>query len=96
MITRRTLLQTLPAAAAGTFAAPSAIHAEAPMTGHQVPALYRLRLGEIEITALSDGYIPFSPDILVGAGPEDVAAAFAASPQAQWTCHVFVPLPVLV
>jgi glyoxylase-like metal-dependent hydrolase (beta-lactamase superfamily II) len=29
---------------------------KAPLTGNQVPFLYRLRIGEIEVTALSDGY----------------------------------------
>ncbi len=83
MITRRTLLQSLPAAAAGALVAPSPSLAEAPMSDHQVPAQYRLRLGDIEVTAISDGYIPFSPDIIQGGGPGSVAEALAASPQSQ-------------
>ena len=83
MITRRTLLQSLPGAAAGAFVLPSASQAEAPMSNHQVPAHYRLRLGEMEITALSDGYIPFSPEIVLAGDPGAVAAALADTPQSQ-------------
>ena len=39
----------------GALASTTAL-AKAPLSGIQVPFLYRTRVGEIEVTALSDGY----------------------------------------
>ena len=58
MQTRRTFLTntTGMAVAAGAIsAAPSATFAKAAIVGTQVPSFYRLKLGDYEITALSDG-----------------------------------------
>lgn len=82
MIDRRTLLASLPALPAAAMLAPARALAEAPMTAEQVPAVYRTRIGGIEITAISDGYIPYTPDIIQGPDPETIAAALEASVQA--------------
>lgn len=82
MIDRRTLLTALPALPTAALLEPAGARAEAPMTDAQVPAIYRTRLGETEITAISDGYIPFTAEIIQGALPETVAAALAGSVQA--------------
>src|SRR3954468_3745394 len=53
------LLPTLLAAAclAATIALPLAAHAEAPLARAQGPGWYRAMVGDIEVTALSDGTI---------------------------------------
>ncbi len=57
MQTRRTLLKSTAALALGTVAAalPGPAFARAPLIGTQAPGFYRLKLGDLEITALSDG-----------------------------------------
>jgi glyoxylase-like metal-dependent hydrolase (beta-lactamase superfamily II) len=60
MHTRRTLLKTTAgmALAAGTISVlPSAALAGAPIVGRQAPGYYRLKLGDYEVTALSDGTV---------------------------------------
>lgn len=60
MQTRRHLLKTTTgvALAAGAIAAlPSAVFAKAPVIGKQAASFYRLKLGNYEITALSDGTV---------------------------------------
>lgn len=58
MHTRRALLINSAAIALSAAAAaslPSGALAKAPMVGNQAPGFYRLRLGDYEVTALSDG-----------------------------------------
>lgn len=59
MQTRRTLLKSTATLALGAVAASlsGAVFARAPLVGKQAPGFYRLRLGDIEVTALSDGTI---------------------------------------
>lgn len=60
--TRRNLFAA-GAAAALAHALPGAAQAAAPPVGRQVAGLYRTRIGEIEVTAVSDGFIPLPPAI---------------------------------
>jgi glyoxylase-like metal-dependent hydrolase (beta-lactamase superfamily II) len=41
------------------------VHAAAPMAGDQAPGYYRIKLGDFEITALSDGTHPFPVDTVM-------------------------------
>ncbi|WP_208352854.1 MBL fold metallo-hydrolase [Pseudaestuariivita rosea] len=66
---RRDFLITAPAFTAGTLtlgAAPSILRAQTAGGVTQVTAAQRFRLGEMMITALSDGYLQFGPDLLQG------------------------------
>lgn len=51
---RRTFLQ-ISAAALGAAALPYPLAAKAPLQGKQVPAFYRFKVGDFEVTALNDG-----------------------------------------
>ena len=55
----RSLLNTLTAALmlTGTVTLPQLSHAAAPVVGTQAPAFYRMMVGDIEVTALSDGTV---------------------------------------
>lgn len=57
---RSTLIASIGAVALG---APGAARAAQPPTGRQVPSLYRTRIGDIEVTAVSDGIIPLPPAV---------------------------------
>ena len=59
MQTRRTLLKSTATLALGAVATSlsGAAFARAPLVGAQAPGFYRLKLGDIEVTALSDGTI---------------------------------------
>jgi hypothetical protein len=55
-LTRRTIMST--AAAAGAFAPAitlSIAEAAAPLTGTQAPGFYRYKVGDYEVTAVTDG-----------------------------------------
>jgi glyoxylase-like metal-dependent hydrolase (beta-lactamase superfamily II) len=71
-ITRRTLMATAAAAAAvpagRSIVGPA--NAAAPMSGKQVPTIYRYKLGEFEVTVLGDGAIKAArPDTVVANQP---------------------------
>lgn len=66
MIDRRNVL-TGAAAAALTPAVPAL--ARAPQAATQVPGIYRRKLGDIEITAVLDGYIPLDTKVFSGSDP---------------------------
>lgn len=52
--------------------------ASAPMAASQAPGFYRVMVGDIEVTALSDGTIEFPMDTLLsGESPARIRAAFA-------------------
>ncbi|WP_037087938.1 MBL fold metallo-hydrolase [Neorhizobium vignae] len=54
MPSRRSILKS---ALAGLFFAPSIVFAKAPFADLQAPGFYRLKIGSVEVTALSDGTI---------------------------------------
>src|ERR1041385_3229749 len=55
-LTRRGLLGSAAAIAAGSFVAPTA-HAVVPSSGKQAPGFYRYKLGDFEVTAFNDGFV---------------------------------------
>jgi glyoxylase-like metal-dependent hydrolase (beta-lactamase superfamily II) len=67
---------------AGNF---SAVQAEAPMVKSQVPAYYRMMLGQFEITALADGFIDMDVKLMRNAPEEKLNKLldrnFAGSPK---------------
>src|SRR6266849_6411827 len=54
------------AALAGLVAVPNAAPADAPQHRDQVPGFYRLKVGDLEVTALYDGTGVFDPHWLIG------------------------------
>ena len=74
------------------FAAPA--HAEAPAVGTQVPGYYRMALGQLEITALYDGYVDLGASVLVGASKADVqkllASKFIAGEKVQTAVNAYL------
>jgi glyoxylase-like metal-dependent hydrolase (beta-lactamase superfamily II) len=78
LMTRRTTMTALlGTAAAATFLAPA--RAAVPLSGQQAPSFYRSKVGDIEITAISDGYgtFPKIDGFVKNATPEAVQAALA-------------------
>src|SRR6202521_6161368 len=72
---------TAPLAALLIFvAAPNAALAAAPRHHDQVPGFYRLKVGDLEVTALFDGHAVFDPHWLHGPTPtmDGVAEALHA------------------
>jgi glyoxylase-like metal-dependent hydrolase (beta-lactamase superfamily II) len=76
MIDRRHLLVGA-AAAALTPALPAL--ARAPLTGAQVPGIYRRKLGDLEITAILDGYVPLGAKSFGNTDPATVGQLLAAA-----------------
>ena len=80
-LSRRHILTGAAAAAAIVpFAAPSA-HAAAPLSGKQAPSFYRSKLGDFEITVVSDGAraIPLPATFVRNISNEQVLAAAEAA-----------------
>ncbi len=67
-ISRRAVLAGL----AGLGAAPS--FAKAPFAPAQAPSVHRYRVGDIEVTAIGDGYFELDTALIPRATPEEVAA----------------------
>jgi glyoxylase-like metal-dependent hydrolase (beta-lactamase superfamily II) len=93
-LTRRSMMG---AAAAAAVAAPSAARAAAPPAGKQAPAFYRYKVGDIEVTQLSDGArtFPLSDTFVRNAKRDEVNAALetAFMPKDKLTI-VFNPMVV--
>jgi glyoxylase-like metal-dependent hydrolase (beta-lactamase superfamily II) len=79
-LTRRRILRGAALAATAPFAA-SRLHAAAPLAGRQAPSFYRAKLGDFEITVVSDGAraIPLPPQFVRNVGNEQVLAAAEAA-----------------
>lgn len=78
LFTRRQLLATgLAGAAAITI--PGAVAARVPAAGQQVPGVYRRKIGDIEVTAILDGFVPLNTQVFLGADPAELKAILAAS-----------------
>src|SRR4051794_19011206 len=83
-LNRRTLLAGAAAASAVALSATTAItpvRAAAPAAGKQAPGFYRYKVGEYEITVVTDGINRFKlPDNFVGnVSRDEVNAALAAA-----------------
>jgi glyoxylase-like metal-dependent hydrolase (beta-lactamase superfamily II) len=80
-VTRRAML----VGAAATALVPSALtsnaRAAAPVAAHQVPGVYRYKVGSIEITVVTDGVnrLPLTDGFVLNAKKEEVSAALAAA-----------------
>ena len=74
MIDRR---HVLAAAAAAALAPVLPAAARAPLAGNQVPGIYRRKLGDLEITAILDGYIPFDTKVFSGSDPAAIRQSLA-------------------
>src|SRR5215218_8472109 len=80
-LTRRTVLSAAASACAlGAGAPASPAKAAAPPAGKQAPGFYRYKVGDIEVTAVTDGanVFPLPDGFVVNAKKDEVAAALAA------------------
>ena len=83
-LTRRQMLIGTAAAAvtaAVPFAASSPVGAAAPAAGRQAPGFYRYKLGNIEVTVVTDGVnrVPVTDGFVLNATKDEVNAALAAA-----------------
>src|SRR5947208_16397801 len=90
-LSRRTVLTGVAAAicaGAAPIALSSSARAAAPPAGRQAPGWYRYKVGDFEITVVTDGVNRFKlPDSMVAnAKREDVNAALAAANMEQVVC----------
>jgi glyoxylase-like metal-dependent hydrolase (beta-lactamase superfamily II) len=76
MFDRRHFLTTSLAAAAATTGLPAL--ARAPLSGRQVPGVYRRKLGSIEITAISDGTVGLNTSVFAGADQTELKRIIGA------------------
>jgi len=78
-ISRRQFMATAAAAAAApaVLNASHTAHAAAPMVGKQVPAFYRFKVGDFEVTTLHDGILKVAnPNTMItNKSPDEIAAA---------------------
>jgi glyoxylase-like metal-dependent hydrolase (beta-lactamase superfamily II) len=79
-LTRRALVAG-GAASAAFLTASSATHAAAPMAGKQAPSYYRSKLGDLEITVISDGAVEITvqPAMVRNRPIDDIKAALQAA-----------------
>jgi glyoxylase-like metal-dependent hydrolase (beta-lactamase superfamily II) len=80
-ISRRTMLTGAAAASFAALAIPIPVQAAAPPSGKQAPSFYRSKLGDFEITVVSDGAraIPLPPTFVRNVGNAEVLAAAEAA-----------------
>lgn len=71
------------AGAAMAALAPTLARARAPQTGAQVPGIYRRKLGDIEITAVLDGYVPLNAQAFLAGDPAQMRQLLAAAGQSE-------------
>jgi len=70
----------LAVAAAGLSLAPGDGRAAGPLQKSQAPGYYRMMLGDVEITALSDGTFPLKvSEVITGLAPKELDAALSRS-----------------
>jgi glyoxylase-like metal-dependent hydrolase (beta-lactamase superfamily II) len=84
-ITRRTFgLATLGGIAAPALLASFPTSAKAPLAGAQVPGVYRLKVGTMEVTVLNDGWLPLGAKLYSGTpeGAERLLASAFLQPDA--------------
>src|SRR5215470_9342553 len=80
-LTRRNLLAGAVAATAAAPLASLPVSAAAPVAGAQVPGWYRYKVGDFEVTVVTDGVNRFKlpDDLVANAKREQVNAALAAA-----------------
>ena len=82
-MTRRSVLTTAASATAGALigAPVSPASAAAPPAGKQAPGFYRYKIGDFEVTVVTDGAntLPLPESFVVNAKKEEVSAALAAA-----------------
>jgi glyoxylase-like metal-dependent hydrolase (beta-lactamase superfamily II) len=81
-LSRRHLFSTAAALGAAAAVGPVAgAHAAAPPVGKQAPGFYRYKVGEIEVTVISDGVnrFKFPDNFISNATPDELKKALAAS-----------------
>jgi glyoxylase-like metal-dependent hydrolase (beta-lactamase superfamily II) len=78
-VSRRSLIAGSVAATAGALAPVSAARAAVPPAGRQMPGAYRYRVGDFEVTAITDGISrrPLAGDFVRNAPLEEVQAALS-------------------
>ena len=88
---RRAMLLGIAAAGAAVGGSIPAARAAAPKTGKQAPGFYRYKVGDLEVTVVTDGARSFAltPDYVVNAPIADVRQALleARLPADQMTHH---------
>jgi glyoxylase-like metal-dependent hydrolase (beta-lactamase superfamily II) len=98
-LSRRTLLAGSAAAATVGAVAGFPAHAAAPMSGKQAPGYYRYKVGDFEVTAVTDGVrpTPLTDNFVRNQPKPAVSAAIAASyPDQDGNQPVFPFTPVVV
>ena len=94
-LNRRQILQSS-AALLATGLAPASVFAAATISGQQAPAFYRSKVGDIELTAISDGYGTFPKiDGFVRNVPNEAVSA-ALAEQFMPTDRIQIPFTTLV
>jgi glyoxylase-like metal-dependent hydrolase (beta-lactamase superfamily II) len=80
-VSRRTMLTGAAAASVAALAAPIPTQATAPLAGTQAPSFYRSKLGDFEVTVVSDGArpIPLPPAFVRNVSNAEVLAAAEAA-----------------
>jgi glyoxylase-like metal-dependent hydrolase (beta-lactamase superfamily II) len=76
---RRNFLQISAGALGAAALAPFPALAKAPMLGKQAPAYYRFKVGEFEVTALSDGALEIDPALYAKADKAEAQALLEAA-----------------
>jgi glyoxylase-like metal-dependent hydrolase (beta-lactamase superfamily II) len=76
MLDRRSLIASSLAALAASPAL-----ARAPLSGRQISGVFRRRVGAIEVTALSDGFVPLPLGVFAGADQSELGQILAANGQ---------------
>lgn len=94
--TRRVVLASAAAAAAAPLTSPTTAEAAAPPIGKQAPNFYRSKLGDFELTVVSDGArpIPLPPQFVRNVSNDEVLKAAEAAYMPKGT--VFAPFNPMV
>ena len=79
MLTRRNMLAGAATAAGLSLTQAVPAHAAAPAAGKQAPSFYRQKIGDFEVTVISDGAVEVQPPSVRNASPDDVKAALQAA-----------------
>jgi glyoxylase-like metal-dependent hydrolase (beta-lactamase superfamily II) len=80
MFTRRSFVTAAASAAALPLLPAGTAFAKGAKAAAQVPGVYRMKVGDIEVTAVNDGYLDLGLQLFPGADPKMADAMLAASP----------------